>query len=723
MRSKFERAATRGSLLALCALMFFGCADRTEVPSERGLELRDAAGRTLTAQEASELCNGPLSTVLQPVPPSDGGGPRPVDVKVHYNRPDGAYTGWGLHLWQVDEGGQYIGDYPGVTWPAPLSPAGFDSYGAYFLIEASKFTNPAAAGFGFLVHRGDEKDPDGDRRWSFETGNEFWLKSGDSAIYRSNPLSGTLDIATVRVTYKRTDAAYGNWGLHLWNGSGVDVSRLAGLTLEQWDNPVPLSSMPNYVAASDGSEISFDLPVTNPISEPGREAVEFIIHGLPGNPDGGVNNKDGWNNNIRVTYSSLSITNQTGNIWLVQQVATVFTSNPETSLVSTTDARAVWLGRGLLRWPGTNAAGTFKLAYSAQGQIIARRAQIRRAFIDEPLQVGPVLRQGVIADRVLHRHRDQRRDEGDQLLALPLLGCLVAGDREGAQGLATLSGQRMQKVRPAAVTVLRGEVLVLHRDGELRVGEPGLGHQRRHRRVQGDLEIEIALHQAVDAVGDAQARGLAIQRGARLLELVIALEQGLMRLLELTGGRDRGERPGDRAPDLGEQRRAVGDHDAVARPVWQPGHRHLGARRPQEHRHLLEVADGDDEEVPAHRVALGQQQIDLDLVGRDVSLVRPDAGEDLVADAVARLVGPAIEVHRGEQHPGHHEGKAQGRHPVVRAADLHVLVIREVLAQVPHDDEEVAPVDALLLVAQVGSRQRGAGDRVLHRDALVLQGA
>ena len=44
----------------------------------------------------------------------------PIDVRIRYNRGDGNYADWGLHLWQVNDAGQYIADYPGVTWPSPL---------------------------------------------------------------------------------------------------------------------------------------------------------------------------------------------------------------------------------------------------------------------------------------------------------------------------------------------------------------------------------------------------------------------------------------------------------------------------------------------------------------------------------------------------------------------------------------------------------------------------
>jgi pullulanase len=373
-------APTRRPTRTLAALALFsaisvGCGDDGAAPADAPTTPDAPAppGDAGPPPPTADICNpSTLSTVITPVPPGGGTTNAPINVKVHYNRPDGQYTGWGLHVWQINDSGQYVADYPGVTFPQPLPPASFDSYGAVFQIEASKFTNAQAAGFGFIVHQGDTKDPDGDRLWKFSDGGEFWLKSGDATIYRTNP-STTLDIATVRVHYKRFDANYAVWGLHLWSTSGIDVSRLPGLTIEDFNNPVPLSAMPGYTAQYDGSEVAFDLPVLNPKDDASRTAVEFIIHGTPDNPNGGVNNKDGWSNNIHVTYAGLSIANQVGDIWIVQENPQVFTSPPNTRSSSSDNARAVWLSRSLLRWPQVDTSGVFRLYHSATGQIVARQ--------------------------------------------------------------------------------------------------------------------------------------------------------------------------------------------------------------------------------------------------------------------------------------------------------------------------------------------------------------
>ena len=324
------------------------------------------------AATASEICDAPEpNTLLVALPPSGGAA---SNVRVHYHRPDGDYADWGLHVWQVNQAGQYVADYPGVDWNAPLPRSGVDAYGAHFDIEAAAFTHPDAAGFGFIVHPpGQGGDPHVDRIWNFADGAEFWLRSGDATVYRSDPLAGTPDIETVRVHYRRHDNAYAQWGLHLWGGSGIDTARLPGLAIGDWNNPVPLSAMPGYAESADGAEVSFDLPVLNPQADASRTGVSFVLHGMPSNPNGGVDNKDGWNSDIHIAYAALAIEGGVGHAWLLQQEPRVYTSAPDPGRASTSDARAVWLTRRLLQWPQTDAAGEFRLYRSATGQIVARK--------------------------------------------------------------------------------------------------------------------------------------------------------------------------------------------------------------------------------------------------------------------------------------------------------------------------------------------------------------
>jgi alpha-amylase len=103
---------------------------------------------------------------------------------IHYNRPDGSYNPWGLHL---------FGDglAPGeatAEWTAATPFEGTDAYGAFHEIEIADDTKRV----GFIVHgrtagggNPDTKDPDGspDRFFIPLATPEIWLRQGDVRIY------------------------------------------------------------------------------------------------------------------------------------------------------------------------------------------------------------------------------------------------------------------------------------------------------------------------------------------------------------------------------------------------------------------------------------------------------------------------------------------------------------------------------------------------------------
>ncbi|HEY0955737.1 MAG TPA: pullulanase-type alpha-1,6-glucosidase, partial [Roseateles sp.] len=277
-----------------------------------------------------------------------------TSLRVHYRRSDGNHAGWQIHTW---------GAAQSPNWNAGWNAAGSDDFGVYYDV-------PLAAGsgtVGFLLHNGDNKDNGGaDQSYTLQSGaNEIWRIQGDGTSYTNNPLLLPVpDIKTVRVHYKRFDGGYSAWGLHLWNGSGLNAAALpAGVHIDNWGQPVALSAMPGY-ASGDG-EVVFDIPVLNPQGDVNRKGLEFIIHGMPPHE----NDKDGRDNNIRVEYAALTVSGQVGHIWLVERDATVYTAPPDLRQVSSTDARAVWLNKSLLKWPRLATSGPVRLYHSATGQI------------------------------------------------------------------------------------------------------------------------------------------------------------------------------------------------------------------------------------------------------------------------------------------------------------------------------------------------------------------
>ena len=307
------------------------------------------------------LGDGSWQTVLSAVPTATpgggggGGGTTPTTLTIHYKRLAGDYTGWTLHTWDAAAA---------TTWEAGLTGTA-SAFGRSYVVPL--VANSGSV--GYIFHQGDTKDHAGaDQRYTLQPGrNEIWRIEGDNATYTRNPDGATApDIRTLRVHYKRFAGDYANWGLHLWPGSGIDTARIpAGVAIDQWSNAVRFNQMPGYAAGAE--EVVFDIPVLNPSADATRTGVEFIIHGLAPNQD----DKDGRPDNIRVSYGSLNITAQVGEIWMVQGDPTVYTSPPDTRSASTRDARAVWLNRSLIRWPRVAASGTVKLYHSASGQISA----------------------------------------------------------------------------------------------------------------------------------------------------------------------------------------------------------------------------------------------------------------------------------------------------------------------------------------------------------------
>ena len=320
-------------------------------------------GSSTPASGALDVGNSTeFATVLAAVPAasSPGGGGAATSLTIHYRRLDGNTAGWQVHSWGA-------GKDPG--WNVGWNPSGSDAFGAIYEVPLQAATGEV----GYLFHNGDTKDHGGaDQRHVLAAGrNEIWRIEGDAATYLTNPNSSTApDLRAVRVHYKRYDAAYASWGVHIWDGSGIDVAGLkAGVTIGMWSAPVAFTDFNN--PGTSAAEAVFEIPVLNPKDDPAnRKALEFIIHGMAPNE----NDKDGRDNNIKVDYAALGpVAGQVGEVWLVQGDPTVYTSAPDTRAVSTTDAKAYWLDRRLVKWPRVDSSGVFKLYHSARGQITAAR--------------------------------------------------------------------------------------------------------------------------------------------------------------------------------------------------------------------------------------------------------------------------------------------------------------------------------------------------------------
>ena len=342
--------AAAAMLLGLMVLSACGGGASTNISNApTGLEVGDA---------------GDIKQVLNKVPASDAPAAGGNTVRLFYKRPAGDYAGWTLYAY----GGADFGGWPGKAADGELAGSG-----KYWDINAS---GPA---FNFILVKdgGGTREPSawsgktgGDEQqfWTVADGKSIYKVQGDSTNYKTNPAGATTpDITTVRVHYKRLDGQYTKWGVHIWGASGLDVAGLKpGVTIDQWTNAVAFTDFNNYTSGSGG--VVFDIPVLNPTGDVNRKSLEFIIHGNKAQ-GGDENNKDGRNDNIKVNFAALTIANKIGEIWLLQDDASVYTSFPDTRLASTTDARAYWLNKQLIKFPKGDVSGVYKLYHSATGQI------------------------------------------------------------------------------------------------------------------------------------------------------------------------------------------------------------------------------------------------------------------------------------------------------------------------------------------------------------------
>ncbi|WNV83278.1 pullulanase-type alpha-1,6-glucosidase [Umezawaea sp. Da 62-37] len=137
-----------------------------------------AVGKKVEVRAVAKDAKGRLGAdgatiTLAAAPPVEepGGAQSPDWLVVHYDRPAGDYDGWGLHVWGdvVDE----------PTWDAPLPFSGETAYGRFAWIKLK----PGARSVGFIAHKGDEKDTDGDRFVDPSVTPQVWLGQGKATVF------------------------------------------------------------------------------------------------------------------------------------------------------------------------------------------------------------------------------------------------------------------------------------------------------------------------------------------------------------------------------------------------------------------------------------------------------------------------------------------------------------------------------------------------------------
>ncbi|EFL14821.1 LOW QUALITY PROTEIN: pullulanase, partial [Streptomyces sp. C] len=150
-----------------------------------------AADRTLDLTKTGEIWleqgREPARTDRPAYPPQDQ-----AKAVLHYQRPDGAHDGWGLHVW--------TGAATPTDWSKPLLPTRTDSYGAVYEVPLA----PGATSLSYILHKGDQKDLPTDQSLDLKaTGHEVWLLAGREKHLLPQPAgsSAALDLTKAEAVW------------------------------------------------------------------------------------------------------------------------------------------------------------------------------------------------------------------------------------------------------------------------------------------------------------------------------------------------------------------------------------------------------------------------------------------------------------------------------------------------------------------------------------------
>ncbi len=226
-------------------------------------------------------------------------------ARIHYQRPDGAYEGFKLHVWEdtTEE----------VTWENGLEVSGSDDYGVYWDVSLTD----DAQRLGFIVHKGDEKDPGPDMFINPQQNREVWLQSGVEEIFTAPPL-GPPDAGTARVHYYRPDGDYEGFTLHVWEDVAEETT---------WENGLE-------PAGQDSYGVYWDVALADD-----AERLGFIVHrGDEKDPGPDL---------------FLELDAMGNEVWLVSGSEQIFTSQPDLETAGGADLtkeQAHWLRPDLIAW-------------------------------------------------------------------------------------------------------------------------------------------------------------------------------------------------------------------------------------------------------------------------------------------------------------------------------------------------------------------------------------
>ncbi|MGA2847630.1 MAG: pullulanase-type alpha-1,6-glucosidase [Terracidiphilus sp.] len=231
------------------------------------------------------------------------------DVRIHYYRPDGNYSGWAIYTWNASTSTN--------TWcSGEVQNGGTDSFGIYFDVPVNPAQGSPAGQLGFIINNcaaGQIKDPGPNQYLQVTEYGQGWVISANPTVFYAQPAIGDTPIPAgdARIHYFRGDSTYTGWAIYSWNASTSTNTWCSG--------EAPITGVDSY-------GVYFDIPV-NPTQGSPVGQLGFIIN----NCDNGQIKDPGVNQYLQVTQYTQG--------WVISGDPTVYTSQPDTSAIPPGDVR------------------------------------------------------------------------------------------------------------------------------------------------------------------------------------------------------------------------------------------------------------------------------------------------------------------------------------------------------------------------------------------------
>jgi pullulanase len=117
------------------------------------------------------------------------------EVRIHYFRPDGNYSGWALYTWNAST--------ENALWcQSEVSITGTDSFGVYFDVTVNPAQGTPVGDLGFIINdcaAGQIKDPGPDQHLQITQFNEAWVIHADATVFTSQPTAQQIANAILSI--------------------------------------------------------------------------------------------------------------------------------------------------------------------------------------------------------------------------------------------------------------------------------------------------------------------------------------------------------------------------------------------------------------------------------------------------------------------------------------------------------------------------------------------